>query len=325
MKAIVVSQSGGPEVLEYQDWPEPTPSPNELRVDVAGIGVNFIDTYHRSGIYSLPHPFVPGLEGAGVVTSVGAEVAEFAVGDRVAWTGHMGSYAPQIALPVDKAVRVPQALNLHEAAGVMLQGLTAHYLVTSVYPAKAGDIALVHAAAGGVGLLLCQMLNNRGVTVVGTVSTAEKAQAASAAGAAHIVRYDRDDLVEAVMAATGGQGVDVVYDGVGKTTFEAGLKCLKVRGIMAIFGQASGPVGSFDPQLLNDGGSLVVTRPSLTHFTRTPEELQWRSSEVLGDLATGRLTLTIHDSYPLAEAARAHLDLESRSTSGKLLLLPPQH
>jgi NADPH2:quinone reductase len=308
MKAIVVSQSGGPEVLEYQDWPEPAPLPDELLIDVAGIGVNFIDTYHRSGIYSLPHPFVPGLEGAGVVTSVGAEVGEFAVGDRVAWTGHMGSYAPRIALPADKAVRVPQPLSLHEAAGIMLQGLT----------------ALVHAAAGGVGLLLCQLLKNRGVTVVGTVSTAEKAQAASAAGATHIIRYDRDDLVEAVMAATEGHGVDVVYDGVGRTTFEAGLKCLKVRGMMAIFGQASGPVGSFDPQLLNDGGSLVVTRPSLTHFTRTLEELRWRSSEVFGDLVSGKLSLTIHDSYPLAEAARAHLDLESRSTSGKLLLLPPQ-
>ena len=325
MKAIVVSQSGGPEVLEYQDWPEPAPLPDELLIDVAGIGVNFIDTYHRSGIYSLPHPFVPGLEGAGVVTSVGAEVGEFAVGDRVAWTGHMGSYAPRIALPADKAVRVPQPLSLHEAAGIMLQGLTAHYLVTSVYAVKAGDTALVHAAAGGVGLLLCQLLKNRGVTVVGTVSTAEKAQAASAAGATHIIRYDRDDLVEAVMAATEGHGVDVVYDGVGRTTFEAGLKCLKVRGMMAIFGQASGPVGSFDPQLLNDGGSLVVTRPSLTHFTRTLEELRWRSSEVFGDLVSGKLSLTIHDSYPLAEAARAHLNLESRSTAGKLLLLPPQH
>ena len=324
MKAIVVSQSGGPEVLEYQDWPEPAPLPDELLIDVAGIGVNFIDTYHRSGIYSLPHPFVPGLEGAGVVTGVGAEVAEFAVGDRVAWTGHMGSYAPRIVLPADKAVRVPHALTLHEAAGIMLQGLTAHYLVTSVYAGKAGDTALVHAAAGGVGLLLCQMLSNRGVKVLGTVSTAEKAQAASAAGATHIIRYDRDDLVEAVMAATEGHGVDVVYDGVGRTTFEAGLKCLKVRGMMAIFGQASGPVGSFDPQLLNDGGSLVVTRPSLTHFTRTLEELRWRSSEVFGDLVSGKLSLTIHDSYPLAEAARAHLDLESRSTSGKLLLLPPQ-
>ena len=245
MKAIVVSQSGGPEVLEYQDWPEPAPLPDELLIDVAGIGVNFIDTYHRSGIYSLPHPFVPGLEGAGVVTSVGAEVGEFAVGDRVAWTGHMGSYAPRIALPADKAVRVPQPLSLHEAAGIMLQGLTAHYLVTSVYAVKAGDTALVHAAAGGVGLLLCQLLKNRGVTVVGTVSTAEKAQAASAAGATHIIRYDRDDLVEAVMAATEGHGVDVVYDGVGRTTFEAGLKCLKVRGMMAIFWSSQRSGGKF--------------------------------------------------------------------------------
>ena len=270
MRSIRVAHSGGPEVLTLTEALEPDCGDGDLLVDVAAAGVNFIDIYQREGLYPMPLPYTPGLEGAGIVRSVGSRVTDLSPGDQVAWTGHLGSYAEVVALPADKAVRVPEGVALKTAAGMMLQGLTAHYLVTSVFEIKPGDRALVHAAAGGVGLLLCQMISARGGEVIGTVSTEAKADAALAAGASHIIRYDREEVDSRVKEITDGQGVSVVYDGVGRDTFEASLRSLAPRGVMALFGQSSGPVESFDPQILNQLGSLVLTRPSLTHFTQTP-------------------------------------------------------
>ena len=322
MHSIVVSQNGGSELLALSDSPEPTCGADEIRVDVAAAGVNFIDIYQREGLYSIPLPYTPGLEGAGIVSAVGSQVTRFQPGDRVAWCGHLGSYAQQVSLRADTAVHVPSTLSLESAAGMTLQGLTAHYLVTSVYDVKAGDWALVHAAAGGVGLLLCQMISARGATVIGTVSTEAKADAAKRAGASHVIRYDTEDVPTRVRELTEGRGVNVVYDGVGQATFQGSLRSLSPRGTLALFGQASGPVTAFDPQILNQLGSLVLTRPSLTHFTATPEELQWRAGEVLGAVASGELAFTLSGTYPLEDAARAHDDLGSRKTSGKLLLIP---
>ena len=320
MRAIVVSANGGPDVLVPSDVPEPSGGESDLIVDVVAAGVNFIDIYQREGLYPLPLPYTPGLEGAGIVRSIGSAVSEFSPGDRVAWTGHLGSYAEVVAVPEDKAVLVPDTVSLDTAAGIMLQGLTAHYLVTSVYEISRGDAALVHAAAGGVGLLLCQMIRQRGGDVIGTVSTDAKAEAALAAGAKHIIRYDTEDLVDRVRELTGGKGVTVVYDGVGRDTFEASLHSLAPRGVMALFGQSSGPVGPFDPQILNQLGSLVLTRPSLAHFTQDAAELRWRASEVFQALGEGTLSVSLHGTYPLEDASRAHEDLAARITSGKLLL-----
>jgi NADPH2:quinone reductase len=256
------------------------------------------------------------------VLEVGSEVTGFAIGDSVAWTGNLGSYAEVVALDAPKAVTVPPGIELTQAAQAMLQGITAHYLITSVFEVKPGITALVHAAAGGVGLLLCQMITVRGGSVIGTVSTEAKAAAASAAGAAHVIRYDQEDFMPRVRELTGGSGVDVVYDGVGASTFEGSLKSLKPRGMMALFGQASGPVGPFDPQILNSLGSLFLTRPSLTNFIQTPEELQWRAGEVFEAMLSGDLTMTLGGSYPLAQASQAHQDLEARKSSGKLILIP---
>ena len=320
MRAIVVSANGGPDVLVPSDVPEPSGGESDLIVDVTAAGVNFIDIYQREGLYPLPLPYTPGLEGAGIVRSIGSAVSEFSPGDRVAWTGHLGSYAEVVAVPEDKAVLVPDTVSLDTAAGIMLQGLTAHYLVTSVYEISRGDAALVHAAAGGVGLLLCQMIRQRGGDVIGTVSTDAKAEAALAAGAKHIIRYDTEDLVDRVRELTGGKGVTVVYDGVGRDTFEASLHSLAPRGVMALFGQSSGPVGPFDPQILNQLGSLVLTRPSLAHFTQDAAELRWRASEVFQALGEGTLSVSLHGTYPLEDASRAHEDLAARITSGKLLL-----
>ena len=320
MRAIVVSANGGPDVLVPSDVPEPSGGESDLIVDVVAAGVNFIDIYQREGLYPLPLPYTPGLEGAGIVRSIGSAVSEFSPGDRVAWTGHLGSYAEVVAVPEDKAVLVPDTVSLDTAAGIMLQGLTAHYLVTSVYEISRGDAALVHAAAGGVGLLLCQMIRQRGGDVIGTVSTDAKAEAALAAGAKHIIRYDTEDLVDRVRELTGGKGVTVVYDGVGRDTFEASLHSLAPRGVMALFGQSSGPVGPFDPQILNQLGSLVLTRPSLAHFTQDAAELRWRASEVFQALGGGTLSFSLHGTYPLEDASRAHEDLAARITSGKLLL-----
>lgn len=322
MKAVLVSQHGGPEVLAYSDVPEPEITPSELLVRVVAAGINYIDTYQRSGIYSMTLPYTPGLEGAGTVLEVGSEVTGFAVGDTLAWTSQLGSYAEVVALDASKAVSVPPGIEPTQAAQAMLQGITAHYLITSVFEIKPGTTALVHAAAGGVGLLLCQMISARGGTVIGTVSTEAKAAAASAAGAAHVIRYDKEDFTTRVRELTDGIGVTVVYDGVGASTFEGSLRSLTPRGMMVLFGQASGPVGSFDPQILNSLGSLSLTRPSLMNFIQTREELQWRASEVFEAMLSGDLTLTLGGSYPLSEAAQAHRDLEGRKSSGKLILVP---
>ena len=322
MKAVLVSQHGGPEVLAYSDVPEPEITPSQLLVRVAAAGINYIDTYQRSGIYAMTLPYTPGLEGAGTVLEVGSDVTGFAVGDTLAWTSQLGSYAEVVALDASKAVSVPSGIEPTQAAQAMLQGITAHYLITSVFEIKPGTRALVHAAAGGVGLLLCQMISSRGGTVIGTVSTEAKAAAASAAGAAHVIRYDKEDFTTRVRELTGGIGVSVVYDGVGASTFEGSLRSLTPRGMMVLFGQASGPVGSFDPQILNSLGSLSLTRPSLVNFIQTREELQWRASEVFEAMLSGDLTLTLGGSYPLSEAAQAHRDLEGRKSSGKLILIP---
>ena len=322
MKAIVVHAQGGPEVLSFDDVDDLTPGAGEVLVTVAAAGVNFIDTYQRSGLYPMSLPYTPGLEGSGTIVEMGTGVVGFSVGDRVAWTSVLGSYAEQVLVPADKIVRVPEGVELETAAQLMLQGITAHYLVTSVFDIKPGHHALVHAAAGGVGLLLCQMIKNRGATVIGTVSTDDKAKAALAAGADHVIRYDKEDFAPRVREITNGAGVDVVYDGVGKTTFDGSLHSLKTRGLLALFGQSSGPVGPFDPQILNQLGSLFLTRPSMVHYLQTPEELQWRASEVLSDVASGALTVTLGGAYPLSDARLAHEDLQARKTSGKLLLVP---
>jgi NADPH:quinone reductase len=322
MKAIVIHGHGGPDVLSFEDVPEPIAQPGELLVQVAAAGVNFIDTYQREGLYPMPLPFTPGLEGSGTVVALGDGVSDFSVGDHVAWAGNLGSYAEMVTLPSDKAVRVPPGVDLSVAAQTMLQGMTAHYLINSVFEIKPGQTALVHAAAGGVGLLLCQMISARGATVIGTVSTEAKAQAALAAGATHVIRYDQEDFAPRVRELTGGVGVDVVYDGVGQATVEGSMRSLKIRGMLALFGQSSGPVQPFNPQILSQMGSLFLTRPTLAHYTQTPEELQWRAGEILGDLAAGKLHFALSGSYPLADAAQAHHDLETRKTSGKLILIP---
>jgi len=321
MKAIVVNKPGGPEVLAYHESPDPIPGSHQLLVRVAAAGVNFIDIYQREGLYPMPLPYTPGLEGAGIVVDVGASVATFAPGDQVAWAGMLGSYADMIALDADAAVAIPEGVSLEHAAQAMLQGMTAHYLVTSVWDIQPGQTALVHAAAGGVGLLLCQMITARGGQVIGTVSTDAKATAARAAGASHIIRYDTEDVPGRVREIV-KEGVDVVYDGVGRDTFMGSLKSLRPRGMVALFGQSSGPVEAFDPQLLNQGGSLIMTRPSLAHFTATPGELQWRAGEVLGSLASGSIHFALAHRYPLSEAGAAHAALKARTTSGKLIIIP---
>lgn len=322
MKAIVIHGHGGPDVLTFEDIPEPIAQPGELIVKVVAAGVNFIDTYQREGLYPMPLPFTPGLEGSGTVVALGEGVSEFSIGDNVAWAGNLGSYAEMVTLPANKAVRVPPGVDLSIAAQTMLQGMTAHYLVTSLFEIKPGQTALVHAAAGGVGLLLCQMISARGATVIGTVSTEAKAHAALAAGATHVIRYDQEDFAPKVRELTQGVGVDVVYDGVGQATVEGSLRSLKIRGMLALFGQSSGPVQPFNPQILSQMGSLFLTRPTLAHYTQTPEELQWRAGEILAGLAAGTLHFALSGSYPLSDAAKAHRDLEARKTSGKVILIP---
>lgn len=321
MRAIRVQTQGGPEVLELTDIDEPRPQPRELLVDVAVAGVNFIDTYQRSGAYSMPLPFTPGAEGAGTVLEVGSEVTEFAPGDRVAWAMTPGSYAQRAAIPADKAVRVPEGVDDRTAAAASLQGLTAHYLVNSTYPVRTGDTALVHAAAGGMGLLLTQLIKARGGNVIGTVSTPEKEKLARDNGADEIIRYTEADVAEQIRDLTDGRGVDVVYDGVGKTTFDGSLASLRPRGTLALFGASSGPVPPVDPQRLNSAGSVFLTRPSLAHYLLSRAELEWRASEIFTAIAQGTLRIRIGATYPLGEARRAHEDLEGRRTTGKLLLL----
>ncbi|WP_156756485.1 quinone oxidoreductase family protein [Actinokineospora pegani] len=321
-KAVRVKRTGGPEVLEYGEVPELSPGPGEVLVAVAASGVNYIDTYHRGGMYPVDLPFTIGQEAAGTVTALGDGVTDVAVGDRVAWSGTMGSYAEQAVVPAAAAVPVPDGVTDEIAAAVLLQGLTAHYLVTSTYPVREGDTVLVHAAAGGVGLLLTQLATARGGRVVATVSTAEKAELARGAGAAEVVNYAQEDFVARTRELTGGEGVAAVYDGVGKTTFDGSLSVLRPRGTLALFGAASGAVPPVDPQRLNQAGSVFLTRPSLGHHIATPEELRWRTGELFEAIAAGTLDVRVGHRYPLSEAAKAHEDLQGRRTAGKLLLIP---
>jgi NADPH:quinone reductase len=322
MRAIVVSEPGGPEVLQIAEREDPVPDPGQLVVKVAAAGVNFMDIYQRAGIgvYAQLTPYVPGGEGAGTVLAVGAGVTGFAPGDRVAWNGAPGSYAEQVALAADRAVPVPESMDLRVAAAVMLQGMTAHYLCHSTFGIQEGNVAVVHAAAGGVGLLLTQMIKRRGGIVVATTSTSEKAALARNAGADHVTTYE--EFVDAVRRVTSERGADVVYDSVGKATFEDSLAALRVRGMMVLYGGSSGQVPPFDPQRLNNGGSLFLTRPTLVHYVADRAELLWRAGDLFEWIAQGQLDVRIGGEYPLADAARAHEDLAARRTTGKLLLLP---
>ncbi|GAA3050085.1 quinone oxidoreductase family protein [Actinokineospora globicatena] len=321
-KAIVVSENGGPEVLTAAEVDITGPGAGALLVRVAAAGVNYIDTYQRGGAYPVPLPFTPGLEGAGTVEAVGDDVTGFAVGDRVAWTHSIGSYAEQAVIPATWAVRVPDGVDDEAAAAALLQGLTAHYLVASTYPVAEGDTILVHAAAGGVGLLLVQLAKARGARVIGTVSTPDKERLARAAGADEVIRYTEQDFVARTRELTGGEGVAAVYDGVGATTFDGSLAVVRRRGVLALFGAASGPVPPVDPQRLNAAGSVFLTRPTLADYLATPQENQWRVDEVFGALLSGALRVEVTGRYPLADARQAHEDLEGRRTTGKLLLIP---
>ena len=322
MKAIQVKQVGGPDAMEVVELPVPQPKANEAVVKLAAAGVNFIDVYVREGRYKAPLPLVPGQEGAGVVTAVGSNVKLVKLGDRVAWASILGAYAEYAAVPADRLAVIPNGVTDEQAAAVMLQGMTAHYLSHDTYPLKRGETALIHAAAGGVGLLLVQMAHNMGARVIATVSTEEKAKLARAAGADEVILYTQTDFETDTKRLTGGKGVDVVYDSVGKTTFDKGLNILRPRGMMALFGGSSGAVPPFDPMILNQKGSLFLTRPTLGHYTSTREELVERAGAVFGMIAAGKLKLRIEHTYPLAEAPRAHRDLEGRKTTGKLLLIP---
>jgi NADPH2:quinone reductase len=322
MKAVQVKQVGGPEVMEVVELPVPQPKANEAVVKLAAAGVNFIDVYYREGRYKAPLPFVLGQEGAGVVTATGAEVKSVKVGDRVAWTAQLGSYAEYAAVPADRLVPIPPGVSDHEAAAAMLQGMTAQYLSHDTYPLKKGETTLIHAAAGGVGLLLVQMAHNIGVRVIATVSTEDKAKLVRGAGADEVILYTQADFETETKRLTGGKGVDVVYDSVGKTTFDKGLNILRPRGMMVLFGGSSGAVPPFDLIILTHKGSLFLTRPSLANYISTREELVARSGAVFSMITAGRLKLRIEHTYPLAEAQRAQHDLEGRKTTGKLLLIP---
>jgi NADPH:quinone reductase len=323
MQAIEVKHIGGPEALEVAELPVPQPKANEALVKLAAAGVNFVDVYYRAGRYKAAMvPFTPGQEGAGVVTEVGAEAKSVKVGDRVAWCGVQGAYAEYAAVPADRLVPIPQGVTNQQAAAAMLQGMTAHYLSHDTYPLKQGETALVHAAAGGVGLLLVQMAHNIGARVIATVSTEEKAKLARAAGAHEVILYTQSDFETETKRLTSGKGVDVVYDSVGKTTFEKGLNILRPRGIMVLFGGSSGAVPPFDLIVLSQKGSLYVTRPTLVNYIATREELVARSESVFSMIATGKLKLRIEHTYALSDAQQAHRDLEGRKTTGKLLLIP---
>jgi NADPH2:quinone reductase len=322
MKAVQVKQVGGPEVMEVVELPVPQPKANEAVVKLAAAGVNFIDVYYREGRYKAPLPFVLGQEGAGVVTATGAEVKSVKVGDRVAWTAQLGSYAEYAAVPADRLVPIPPGVSDHEAAAAMLQGMTAQYLSHDTYSLKKGETTLIHAAAGGVGLLLVQMAHHIGVRVIATVSTEEKAKLARGAGADEVILYTQADFETETKRLTGGKGVDVIYDSVGKTTFDKGLNILRPRGMMVLFGGSSGAVPPFDLIVLTQKGSLFLTRPSLGNYISTREELVARSGAVFSMITAGRLKLRIEHTYPLAEAQRAQRDLEGRKTTGKLLLIP---
>jgi NADPH:quinone reductase len=320
MKAIRVHEPGGPEALVLEDVPLPEPGPGQARVRLHAIGVNFIDVYHRTGLYKVPLPFTPGSEGAGVVSAVGPD-AVVRVGDRVAWAGALGSYAEEAVVPADKLVPVPEGLEWDEAAAAPLQGMTAHYLATDTHRLQAGETALVHAAAGGVGLLLVQVAKMKGARVLGTVSTPEKAALAREAGADETIRYTEEDFLEAVKRITGGWGVEVVYDSVGRTTFDRSLESLAVRGTLALYGQSSGVVPPVDPARLAVKG-VFLTRPTLWHYTATRDELLGRAGDVFSWVRNGLLKLLVHRTFALSDAAEAHRLIEGRGSVGKLLLVP---
>ena len=322
MKAIQVQKSGGPEVLTLVDIPAPKPKPGEAVVKVSAAGVNFIDVYVREGIYPSTLPFVIGQEAGGIVSEVGADVKLFKPGDHVAYTGIRGSYAEYAAVPADRLVLMPPGITEQQAAAAMLQGMTAHYLVHDTYPLRKGETALIHAAAGGVGLLLVQMAKNIGAHVIATVGTEEKAKLAREAGADEVILYSHQDFEVETKRLTEGKGVHVIYDGVGKTTFDKDLNVLRPRGYLVLFGASSGHVPPFDPAKLAQKGSLYITRPTLVHYMVTHEELQQRATDVLTMIANGKVKLRIEHIYPLQEAQQAHRDLEARKTTGKLLLIP---
>jgi NADPH:quinone reductase len=322
MRAIRIHEPGGAEALRFEEAPEPQPKAGEALVAVEAIGVNYIDVYYRTGAYAAPLPLVPGMEAAGTVVVAGEGACGFSAGDRVAWAGGLGAYAERCAVASERLVPVPDGVEARQAAAAMLQGMTAHYLATSTWPLQAGETCLVHAAAGGVGLLLCQIAKRRGARVLATVSSPEKAELARGAGADHVILYTREDFVAEVKRLTDGAGVEVVYDGVGAATFRGGLDCLRRRGLMALYGQASGPVGNLDPQVLNAKGSLFLTRPTLFHYVATRRELLERAGEVLGWVRDGHLRLRMEHAWPLSGAAEAHRALEGRKTPGKVLLLP---
>ena len=321
MRAIQISKTGGPEVLELVDLPKPEPKAGEVLVKIEAAGVNFIDTYLREGRYPAPLPFIPGQEAAGVVAAVGNDVSGFAIGDRVAWQGIRGAYAEFCCVPASALLKVPEGISLDNAAAVMLQGLTAHYLAHDTYAIKAGDTVLIHAGAGGVGLLLTQMAKMLGARVITTLSTEPKAELSRGVGADHVILYTQQNFAEEVKRITDGDGLPVVYDSVGKTTFEDSLKCLRPRGLMVLFGASSGAVPPFDLIRLSTMGSLYVTRPTMKDYLRSREELERRAADVFGWIARGKLKVRIGHEYPLAEAAQAHRDLEARKTTGKVLLV----
>ena len=322
MQAIQVSKVGGPEVLTPTDLPVPSPKPNEALVEIKASGVNFIDVYFREGRYPTQLPFVNGQEAAGVVVQTGSEVTNVQRGDRVAYTSTLGSYAQYAAVPESRLVKIPDGLDFEQAAAAMLQGMTAHYLLNSTYPLKKDETALIHASAGGVGLLLVQMAKKIGARVIGTAGTQEKAQLARDTGADECIVYTEADFETETRRLTDGKGVEVVYDGVGAATFDKDLNVLRPRGYLVLFGGASGAVPPFDLIKLSQKGSLFITRPTLGHYTATREELEWRANDVLQWIARGDLKLSIHKTYPLASAGDAHRDLEGRKTTGKLLLIP---
>lgn len=321
MKAIQVQKTGGPEALQLVELPIPEPKAHEAVVRLSASGVNFIDVYYREGRYKTDVPFIAGQEGAGTVTAVGSEVKNLKIGDRVAYTMVLGSYAEYASVPADKLVKIPASVDDRQAAATMLQGMTAHYLAYDTFPLKKGDTALVHAAAGGVGLLLVQMAHQIGARVIATVSTDAKAKLARDAGADEVILYTQQDFETETKRLTQNRGVDVIYDSVGKTTFEKGLNILRPRGMMVLFGGSSGAVPPFDPIILTQKGSLYLTRPSLGAYIATPQELQKRASAVFDMIQSGKLKLRIEHTYPLTEAQQAHRDLEGRKTTGKLLLL----
>ncbi len=322
MKAVRVTQFGGPEVLRVEEIPAPRPGPGEALVKLAAIGINFMDVQQRLGRYPAMLPFIPGAEGAGVVEALGPRVTEVETGERVTYAMAPGSYAEYAVVPVGKLVRMPDQMDFRMAAAVMLQGMTAHYLTHSTYPVKEGDTCLVHAAVGGVGGLLVQMAKLQGARVIGTASSPQKVDRALSLGADEVIRYSDQDFEDEVRRLTEGRGVEVVYDGVGKATFEKDLYCLAPRGYLVLFGQSSGPVSTLDTQILGVRGSLYLTRPSLDHYTLTREELLWRAGHVLGWVAAGQIRINIGGEFPLDSAAEAHRRLESRQSMGKLLLIP---